>query len=431
LTTISRDLGQFLLYRYAVIASMIPKGGNAANTIDLGTGVTELHIIKDFDAQIHPYFRLSTLVSANDFQTMQAAWKDAKVYLTVQKHTVSVDSTSPLENDTGQNYMTNVEFQVMTLDSSPSAVPTDQPSQEPGNARTLAAHLELAATAPMSVNKTTNNAAYHGAAIGDIVGALVTKNRPTTGNYKFYMAPPDNPKKYESIILPPLTLAKSIRYLDEVHGLYAGKPHVFLDVDAGYIMSSAKTIAPPAGGPQRVIIETGNLASTAPDQTVGSGYDPVALTYRLRTAQRSAVADFGPADKEVTGEQVRLVTNNQRSHAGSVVSSLIVDGEALSPTPKEHVVWQGYDNPLASQRMKLEARERYAPTTFQFQGPDLAAFNPTLPWTLQAGDPNQQKLEGNWRLRAMEAVLNRPPGTTASCTTQVMVRIIPAASGLT
>ena len=57
MTQIKHNSDQFKMHRYSVNARLIPKGGKEADMIDLSEGVMEIRIIKDFDAQVFPYYR--------------------------------------------------------------------------------------------------------------------------------------------------------------------------------------------------------------------------------------------------------------------------------------------------------------------------------------------------------------------------------------
>jgi hypothetical protein len=429
-TSINRDLDQFLSYRYPVTARLVPLGATIDKQIDLTEGLTSFRILRDYDMHVMPYYSLEFIVSADNLRLIQQAWRTAKLYVTVGRSTLPVGSGSSQEVDTGTPYMKDVEFQVMTMPSSPSAVPTGQISDQARSTMRLGVKMELALTSALAINKKLNNGAFHGATSTDVVAHLANLNKPTTAGYKFVMAPHDNPTRHESIILPPMSFANSVRYIDNIHGMYGGETHVFHDHDHTLITSSAKTIAPKAGEAQRVVIEVGNSASNTPEQTTGSGYDPKSRTVRLRTSQQVGVNLQGPVHQEIHGESVKLVGSNLREQTGSDCQMLTPSGAPLSPgAPKEKIVYQGYDNKMLPQKMATRARERYAPANVTFEDADLNAFDPKLPWTLQAGDGAQVEAQGNWRLSGTEMVLRRSPNAVGSCSASVMARIKPAADG--
>jgi len=291
-------------------------------------------------------------------------------------------------------------------------------------------HLELVPSVALETGKVLLNGAWHDASVQSVVAAIAAQAVPPGKQYRFYMAPADSNRKLESVLLPPHNFPQAVRYLDEVHGLYAGRLQVFLDADAGYILSSAKTIAPPQGKPQRVVVELSTPASGSPDQASGSGYDPEALAHVLRSAVPPAIELAGPVQKELAGERVKLVGTSHRDRAGSDCRTLIADGLQSGERPKERVAWQGYDNPLAGAKVKTAARENYSPTTLQFDSPDLAAFTPLLPYTISAQDERYAQLVGEWRLSAMEAVFRRPVGSNdATASLAVASTLVPASSG--
>jgi hypothetical protein len=313
--------------------------------------------------------------------------------------------------DTGEDYLTNVEFQVMTADDTPLGTNTEQTSDVPLNAPSIEMKAELLPTAALAVGKSLLNGVWHDCGMTEVVACITARARPTGAqDYQFFFAPPDNGRRYESIILPPHNYPQAIRYLDEVHGLYEGNPQVFLDADAGYVMSSAKQIDPAEGDPAHVSVEVAPAGHGGPDYVSGSGYDDASLTYRLRTATQPSVDMGGPVTKELAGEQVKLVGTSHRELSESDARELTPDGVTLADAPKSRVAWQTYDNPLTGAKLAVQAREQYSPMTMHFESPDIHAFDPTLPWAVVAGDDRQQQIQGSWRLKAFEAVMTRQAG---------------------
>lgn len=426
MTEIKHNSDQFKQHRYSVNARLIPKGGKEEDMIDLSEGVMEVRIIKDFDSQVFPYYKIIVGVSVSQASKIQEVWREARVYLTLHHFFASRKGEQMVDVDALDDYIKDIEFQIMTMDGAPTNVPTEQAGSQPQNAPSVQLSMELSPVLALSVNKGINNGAYHDASVGDLVALLTQRNRPSGKTYKFFMATPDNPRRYESIMLPPRSYIQAIRYLDEVHGLYRGKLSVFLDADAGYIMSSEKAIAPPKGKPATVMLEMMNASRAGPHFMTGSGRDDEAKVYRFRTAQRIAVDVAGPARKEVNGERIKIVRATHSERTGSECSNLTSDRKSGSDKPKERVVWLGYDNPLTEARLKIASRENYAPAVLTFEGVDLAALSPCLQWTLVASDDAMRSVEGRWRMQAVEMVLTKRPMSKEPCSNQVMVRLVPA-----
>jgi hypothetical protein len=79
-------------------------------------------------------------------------------------------------------------------------------------------------------------------------------------------------------------------------------------------------------------------------------------------------------------------------------------------------------------KIMTAAREQYAPAELSFDDADIAAFDPKLPWMVQAGDEAQCPVEGNWRLAACEFVLTRDAGGHGSHNARCAVRIVPSST---
>ena len=428
MTTLSPDADQFRVHRYAPSVRLIPKGADETAAIDMTQALLELRILKDFDTQAFPYVRMEVGVSVNEATQIQDVWREARLFVTLTHRYIRDAGSDQEEYDTLEDYLKDAEFQIMVLDGAPPNVPAEQEAGVTSDAPSVRFVMELAPVIALSVNKRVNNGVYHEATLGEVVGALTVRNKPAARPYKFFMAATDNPRRYESIALPPSNYVQSVRYLDKVHGLYKGRLAVFLDIDAGFILSSTKVVQLSEQAPTRVMLEAvgGERAGMAPTQ--GSAYDEKTRAFRLRTSQRIDAEIAGPVRKETVGERIKLVRATFAERSGSDCKGLTPDTKPLDAVEKARVRWQTYDNDLTADRLKVEARESYAPATVSFESPDLAAFSPVLPWVLVSDEERLKDLEGHWRLQAVEIVLGKQPRSDETCKVHVMARLVPSAA---
>jgi hypothetical protein len=372
------------------------------------------------------------LVKVNDAKKIQNTWRWGKVYLTIERYepTKQSGNTDIRELATGDMYIKDAPFQIMVCDGSPPNVPTKQSSSIHRDIPSVLFHMELAPLTPLSINKKTNNGAYHNLTITDLAATLTAANVPKETPYKFYMAPSDNTKKYESIFISPMNYVPAIRHIDKVYGMYAGKLTIFLDVEKGYLLSSTKATNGGKNDPTNVNLEVFSPEDTSPNEIgIGSAYDKNTKTYRLRSSQRIQASVDGPARKETNGEYIKLVRSTFDERSGSNCRKCLPDNiEPLTGQLKERVLSQTYDNPLTADRVRVTTRENYAPTTVHFTGCNLDALTPNLQWTLVSNSEDMKPMEGRWRIRSMEAVLTKAVGTTESCNVEAMCIIVPSIS---
>ena len=431
MTEIVRDIDQFKHHRYGLLAKIIPKDGTEEDTIEIGDAITELRLMKHYDEQVFPYYCITAAVSTDVASKIQACWRDARLYLTVSKFQTNgdVDEGETEELDTGDDYIKDAEFQIMVCDGAPPHVPSGQENELATKVPSVVFRMELAPVIALGINKKINNGAYHDLTISEFIAVLTADNVPDAQDYQFIMAPSDNKKRYESIFCPPLNYVPALRHLDRVYGMYAGKMTVFLDVDRGYILSSTKsTVADPESDPTTVMLEVLSPEEASADAFgTGSAYDEEKLVFRMRTAQRIQATIDGPARREVGGEHIKLVRSTPDERVGSSCKKLLIDDlGTLTGQMKEAVAWQTYDNELTVEKMRVEAREQYAPALIQFTACDLAAFQPTPQWLLVTEVERTQPLEGAWRIKAMEAVLSKAPGTNETASVVVSAMIVPS-----
>ena len=436
MTTISTDGKLFEQIRYGVEVKLIPKDGKEEDTIFLTDSVAELRIIKSYDDTFMPYYRLSAAISVNQAERIQAAWRTGKLYITMKKIKAIKGENGPdtgqRMEDTGQTYIKNGEFRILVCDGAPPHAPTGQSNELVRDVPSVLYAMELAPTIPLDMNKGICNSAFHDVTTAELVASVASDALPPeySSQYKFVMSPPDNKKRYETIFIPPQNFVPTVRHVDRVYGLYAGKMSIFLDVDRGYILSSTKATGGGPKDPASVIFEVMPPNEGNPERLpTGSAYDQDTRTFRVRTNQRIAAAIDGPAMREVNGESIKLVRSTTDERSGSNCKSLSTDYMPnILGKKKEVVAWQKFDNPLTADRMKIQAREQYAPSTVTFSDCDLRAFDPNLQWTLLTEAEQLAPMEGQWRLKATEFVLTKAPGTTEPCAVEVMARLVPAVS---
>ena len=432
MTTINDDVDQFEHYRYRIEAKLIPKRGGEYETIELTQAISELRIVKHYDEQVMPYYRLTCAVSVEDATAIQAAWRTGHVYITMKKMKAlrGGGGGEQREEAVGAEYIKDGEFRILVCDGAPPHVPEGQTHELAARVPSVKFVMELAPTIPLGINKTINNGAYHEITTAELAAHLVAENAPVENpNYSFVMAPTDNPKRYESIFMPPLNFVAALRHVDRVYGMYSGTMSVFMDVDRAYILSSTKATGAGKNDPLFVMLEVRPPEATSPN-VIGSGsaYDGEGRAFRLRTGQRITARIDGPANREVEGENLKVVRATHDERSGSHCKSLTTDNNPPEGRQKEKVVWQKYDNPLTADRLRIQARENFTPALVTFDAIDLDLLRPNLQWTLLTDSGRAAPLEGQWRCRAAEILLKRAPGTEESAVVEVMVEILPAVS---
>jgi hypothetical protein len=432
MTAISNDIDKFQHHRYAVVANLIPKGGKEEDTIKLADSVTELRIVKHFDEQFMPYYRLVVGVSVDVAEKIQSAWRTGKMYITMRKYVaIKGETTNGVkEEDTGETYIKDGEFRIMVCDGAPPHVPKGQSNELIRQVPSVQFVMELAATVPLDINKSVNNGAYHEVTTAEMAAHIVSDSMPKNlPDYKFVMSTTDNPKRYESVFLPPLNFVPALRHIDKVYGMYKGTMCVFLDVDRGYVLSSTKATSAAKDEPKSVALELRSPEEASPDTMAsGSAYEEEGKSFRLRTAQRIGADVAGPANRENNGESVKLVRSTTDERSGSMCKNLITDDNPPEGKKKEMVAWQCYDNPLVADRMRIQAREEFTPIHMAFESCDLGAFAPNLQWTLVTDASQSAQVEGQWRLRACEILLTKAPGSDQTSSVAVMAELVPAVS---
>ena len=178
MTSIALTQDQFKIHRYKAKVLYIPKNAKPEDVIDLSRNLVTLRIVKDFDTQVMPYYRIELGLSTTQVRTIQQGWKEATLNITLSHRYIKDTSVKNSEEyDTLEDYLTDAQFKIMVVDNSPNA----QSAEQDGVANSIPMvmyQMELCAIAPLDINKRLNNSAYHGCTTTDIVASLTDKSRP-------------------------------------------------------------------------------------------------------------------------------------------------------------------------------------------------------------------------------------------------------------
>lgn len=432
-TEITRDSDQFHVYRYGVSIRYIPPKAGEDEEINLGRHHTELRVVKDYDAQVMPYFRLHAVLSQRDVQRIRETWKEGRLFITIAKFRVDRGDEKDAEVDTGEFVMKDEEFKIMLGDMTPATTRMDDAGTQAMQLPTVEFPMEIAPILPLAINKAVSPEVFHDVTINDVVVSLIERHAPRGADYKFAMSPSDNPRRYETLMIPPLNFTQAMRYVDDVYGIYKGRLSVFMDTHRAYVTSSTKvTKNPPSIKATAVSLEVISAQAAGEAAASGSGFDAESRVIRLRTSSKVEVDASGPARSEVDGKSIQLVNTSFETNTELDCGSWAVDeendktGAASDEERKRKVFWQNYDNPLTGDRMKILARENYAPAVVQADGFDVAALEPTLLWRLLTSNDSTAVIEGNWKLRAAELVFTKQKDSGSTSSLQAMLKLVPA-----
>ena len=427
------------IHRYSIELLVIPEDGTQEDTINLSQYINQLNIFCDFDNNIMPYYRFSLKTSEIIARKLREKWKESRVFVTLRTLNVVKKENEIKEEFTNEFFMEKAEFKILLFDnaggSDMSSALDDRTVQ--ANSPLVDVVLETVPLVSLKLSRAVNSTCYKDVFLSDIIIALSLSNHPKGTPYRLIACPPDNTKKYESIILPALNYAQSLRYLDDVFGLYEGNLIIFLDFARGFILSSAKTTPIPDKKDmfKNVILKVDNKADKDLGNMSGSAFNKETGTALVRSASRVSVAIQGPATTELLGDHLRLINTSLKDHAETDCGDLLADVKSrikkLSSDleRKEKVFWQKFDNPLIAKRMKILSREMYSPISVSIDSFDLRLINPSLQWRVEQTDINLQAYDGFWRVGVMEVLLNRENQESDAMRVAGELRLTPVSTG--
>jgi len=254
------------------------------------------------------------------------------------------------------------------------------------------------------VNKKLTTKVYSETTIQDVLLKLVELNFQSD-DMTFHIGKVDNTKKYEQIIIPPLTFAQSIKYLQKNYGIFNGGVQVFCDFKDGWIMDPQKTIE--GSDPKESVVNAAleiydpfNEENRGPFQLNSSILDEENNKYLIKIAVPITLKSPKTALKEVTGEAVKFLSNTVK--ANSEVNC--IDMTFGTPTndskaPKEAVYWNPFSHAIAESEYKVAVSNSFNRMEIPIPDGDLEIFgiNRMFEVNNKKDEEDKNEINGPWK----------------------------------
>jgi len=393
------DREKFKLFKYTITAIMVPENASSEeDTLDISDDIYEFILLRDFDSYIYPCVYLNISLNEEKVKFIQTKFSESRIYITIKKYFLDGEEAK----DSFEDVMSEAEFLILGLDRSPFArASRDDESEEIAKQDTnIVFPLILLPVKAMSFNKSINNGIFHSTRIIDILAYFIGKNKPA--KYKTWVAPLDNSREYESILVPPMPFNHIVQCLDNCYGMYKSRLITFFDIEESFILPITKIFKTDNKNIKEALIEVILPGNDPADGFEGSYSDEEEGIYRIRTRTTPVVNLGSPATREVIGEHVKIVGKNQIDNLTNDCGQISFLGRTLDSKPKERVHWRIYDNELIGDKLSAQMKESETSMIITFDSVDISMFKPNLEYTIRTNYSDGSEIDGIWRLASYE-----------------------------
>ena len=412
MTTPVLSLDKIHISRYRPLLRFIPDGGSEDDEITLNVEVVEISIVRRFLHYMLPYVRIKCVLPVEKSRRIQEEYEGGSVFLTLERVKFAPDSGEDGE-DTGEMYWEDVELTLLGVDSTPLSTLRNTPETEKTPISSM--DLELVPRASLEMGRKTSNRIFQDIRILDALVMLFKERLPSIP-YRFLISPSDSTRIYENIIIPPLPLAETVSYLNEVYGLYKQRMTFFLDADTGYLLCADKPLEDKRLLPMKEVqIELFGAPQGIGGYGIANGGfdDPEAQVYHMRTSWESHLEYQNVSQNEVVGEKMRFMRDSEEvMHLRASENATRLAGKRGAE--KERIIWQRYDNDLFGEGVAARKREGDFQLTIVGESADLRYLVPHLPYRVMTGFEEMGNLEGLWRPINVDIRMTKDPGSRMS-----------------
>jgi hypothetical protein len=185
------------------------------------------------------------------------------------------------------------------------------------------------------------------------------------GSGQVYISPPDNSSVYEQIVIPPMNVTESMKFLQEVYGIFSSGLRFFVAREGTFVLPAdfSSTVLRRRGEPSSVAMTF--YETSQPRQDHSGTFYREAVEFQGESDRPAGYSVISPngvqftlrdtTTRELEGEVMKVMWSSQETHDrrdaayvnfGTTVDSPI--GVSNDPSKlKQRLFWQNYSNPAA------------------------------------------------------------------------------------
>jgi hypothetical protein len=382
-------------------------------TVNVDSFITEMVYTIDYDAFVMPIFTFSMLISDEVLSDLKDHFERLRFFMNVQKW-----SRDDAQTDNGYARKTSVfeHLELVPLDPQiPVNVVADQ-----NDLNGLPRHrivLDLVGKKNADLNGKVKSKIFSNVRVLDVIMALLdeaVKDQKSAqvadkDIVKYTVAPPDNTRVYEQIILDPGTISQNLRQLQEQYGVYQTGIRVSFDTvstekdpSTGRVIHKSQIVVSDKGGNapspasfDQVLIEIidPNSKSTRPETDSGSKVDEASKVLIVRTNMGYQI-DKNNSSRYLDGQSVRVIGSSQND---TILNECDIGNDSQAA---QRTYWGNNDNPYNLTQLQDSIREKALAITVGIADSDVFAFNQNLKFILKFYNRDSEAHDGEYRLKA-------------------------------
>jgi len=364
------------MYAYSVIASMKLDNIDDEEANKLNDYIMGVSIEKNFEKLFCPLVKLVLVIPKGKNFSIQDKYRDASLFLTIEKHVVSDkkngDDISPPEPVYKGTEFTivHVDSQAFMDDTTNSGEITSYPVRniDTDTMMTLYMYEKKA----LEVKRPLMNKVYNNVSVSDVINYLISENFKDRA---IIVDKPDNEEVYEQIFIPPLNFPDALEYLQAFYGVYRSGIESFMDLDAVYIIS--KDSKAKFGDYYRDMNIRVRSIMQQDQQSKSKGSRSTFIDKESKSV--NIVLDTLPSiksgdviSKEFIGEQ--LFISNDKSF------NIAIGGGGINPSKdesgKKRYLWAKSSSKFTTDEIALRINRNTESAHFTVQHSDIVYFNP-------------------------------------------------------
>jgi hypothetical protein len=399
------------LYCYEPELKAIVEGED--KPIDISYSLKGLQIHNNYSEQTFPFVVTKAILSKEHRKLVQDNADNILFSLNLKKFNQDDE-----EVEWNKNYFENVLFK--PVDPEKTEIPLiDQEIKDiediSGNNPEYPITLYLFKKEHLMVNKKLTTKVYVETTMHDVLLKLVEENFQSD-DMKFHIGKVDNNKKYEQIIIPPLTFAKSIKHLQKCYGIFNGGAQVFCDFKDGWIIDPQKVIE--GKDPEESVVNASlelyhdfNEKNKGPGLLNCSGLDKENNKYLIKTSNLARLQSPKTALKEVIGEAVKFISNTIKANSEINCVDMTFDTNTNDKkAPKEAIYWNPFSHAMAESEFKVNISNTFNKMLLTLTDLDLESLsiNRLFEVNNKKDEEDPLELNGSWKCDSVIHTLIRP-----------------------
>jgi hypothetical protein len=367
---------------------------------DLSTNVLACNLINNYDVNVMPFFELEMMLSKNVYNDLLKFYTEATAVLRL---TMFRSNRGNEPDILPENIIEPMSCSIIDLQGQPMPGGIDTLTDDQPNIPVV---MYLFLEEHLRVTKSIINRIFTNCTMESVVSQINTEN----STIPVLMVKPNIEKKYEQVVIPPMTIRRVMDYLQMKYGIYKDGLRFFFGFHYLYIMSRSQS-ASPQDDYKEVIIESVSGINNNLLEADGSYTDDEAEVHKIRTS-------FVPIFKLehnlchlTDGEKMLVGGSSQTAHSTAQCDAVQGMEKPLdAKKSKERAVWDKSSNEFATHEYAKKSQEDSDKVTIQMALINMFLLTPDKVYRIKFADRKLKKHDGTYRISNSGYRLSRRAG---------------------